>query len=811
FNSTTTGIPGIRSSSGRNKLIFGRRGNLNVGGKSSTSELADSAQTMSLAGGFSGEEGGGSGEAGTSGGVASGAPLDSGSGEAGPSGCGRAMRGVDAGSSTAQETPVEEASGGSDAERNAKTPKSSHSTSPEVDESPGENMRADSSVDEEDEERAGSRWRDKSKRGTAWKVVRCLEPFVVLTKRYKCNQCAGYTTGTAEEVLSQLPPHMKQQVSAYTSTWRSALGQRSSDLHDFLFSRGLSISAMSEMGAHINAQDYDRKRLLLLLSRLHLYREGLLNQLHPPELDDPLPYDHPAAPIYPNASPAWIRMMLLRRVDTFRAEYNQAISLLPASFIQGDASFKLIKHTIERLSFILLFNPQRIWRATTSAAHSILTSKPKLVGLDTEHSTFFNEHGARIGRGGKAFSGREKTALIQVFTNQETFLLKVFELDKLPQSLIQFLGDSTIRKAGQSIVSSDFLWIQEDFGVTPTGEMELAKLARAKDVLPFGSKKEGLSELTALVLGLHLPKPKKLRLRQWDGPLSEEQLEYAALDSYLSLKVADAITSKTSYNLPVTSTTLSDSLVSLRIPGQLTKAAGTLLPSPNRFSLAKPCQFKIPEPPSSASEINSTAPSVTKIKVSGKTAPVRYTQSLTHAVLPFTATVPITILVTQPPQDRPAAAVPPTGAQTHAINSAPTLVLDDAVPGPWGGVSIKYVSQEDWEEALPMRREEMGIDEVDNVDQQILSDAVKYLSPAVDDGAEVLPELEVDGEKSASSCARHQPYAVFFPIRSPSNSPSNSKSSFNQCLSHILEDVDSQGSPSFLGVHPEDARHNLHP
>ncbi|KAL8293201.1 hypothetical protein RQP46_000895 [Phenoliferia psychrophenolica] len=696
----------------------------------------------------------------------------------------------------------------------------------------------------------GHGWRDPGARGTSFKVVRDLDPFVVLTKRYQCNQCGRTTTGTAEPVVKQLPPHMYQQVSVYSTSTRSALGQRSSDLHDFLFSRGLSISAMSDLTQHINARDYDRKRLLLLSSRLHLYREGLLAGRHPSDLDSPLPYDDPSAPIYPTSSPAWIRMMLLRRIDNLRAEYDQAISLLPASFISGDASFKIIKKTIdgylsscysilneygeirlqlltlskslehlreplarlqatlvarghEEIQFLTIDNitgelaffesaipslrsdvvhtaPPNLSGLPTAALPSshtvhdlvdadeiekgckaLLATKPKLLGFDTEHSTFWNEHGGRVGRGGEAFTGREKTALIQISSETETFLLRVFNLTQLPPSLRRILGDSTIRKAGRSIVTSDFMWIREDFKISPVGELELAKLAKENKILPTASNKSGLDTLTALVLGLHQPKPEKVRLSQWDGPLSQEQLNYAALDSYLSFAIANAIKTGKSFNLPIKDSTSSDTLVSIRVPGQLIKAAGTLLPSPTSFTKkGRRGTYKTPEPPSAAVELGNTPPIVATLKLDAPLRLVRlehvyvpsfivpgYTTPLTHAILPFVVAVPEALLVTRPPQDGPAAVVPPDGAQVSAVSGAADAPLDDAAPKEASGSRIEEQMEKEGRKGESEGEEggsEGRAEDGDPEPVQVFIDIMNDLSPAPQPGDDALPDLDID-------------------------------------------------------------------
>lgn len=108
----------------------------------------------------------------------------------------------------------------------------------------------------------------------------------------------------------------------------------------------------------------------------------------------------------------------------------------------------------------------------------------------------------------------------------------------LPSVLKQVLSNPQIIKVGR-FVSGDLSYLQESSrSITPfVGGVDLARFA--KDRMIISNARMGLSELSAVLLGHQLPKNVSERISTlWEEDvLSDEQIRYAALDAYASLRI----------------------------------------------------------------------------------------------------------------------------------------------------------------------------------------------------------------------------------------------------------------------------------
>jgi hypothetical protein len=115
---------------------------------------------------------------------------------------------------------------------------------------------------------------------------------------------------------------------------------------------------------------------------------------------------------------------------------------------------------------------------------------------------------------------------------------------ELPHKLKLFLSHSRILKAGR-LVDSDLAYLQEAcHSSTPfVGGLDLAKYAKDRHVVSNVSK-TSLADLCALVLHRRLNKNVSERISQdWENVvLSQEQLQYAAKDAYVSLLIYEELT-----------------------------------------------------------------------------------------------------------------------------------------------------------------------------------------------------------------------------------------------------------------------------
>ena len=96
------------------------------------------------------------------------------------------------------------------------------------------------------------------------------------------------------------------------------------------------------------------------------------------------------------------------------------------------------------------------------------------------------------------------------------------------------LEDASILKVGVASLQ-DAQKVARDFNITCSGVVDLSELAN-RALLP--PRRWSLATLVERVLHCQLPKPTGIRIGAWDArALGKEQIEYAALDAFASLRV----------------------------------------------------------------------------------------------------------------------------------------------------------------------------------------------------------------------------------------------------------------------------------
>jgi hypothetical protein len=113
-----------------------------------------------------------------------------------------------------------------------------------------------------------------------------------------------------------------------------------------------------------------------------------------------------------------------------------------------------------------------------------------------------------------------------------------------PAQLFTFLANPQVHKVGHNI-TLDLKNLQEDSGSsTPfIGGVDLGQLAKAKNIV--SDARAGLSELCIKTLSCILPKDINTRIStNWSADeLTEDQIQYAALDAWASLKIYEMLNS----------------------------------------------------------------------------------------------------------------------------------------------------------------------------------------------------------------------------------------------------------------------------
>lgn len=112
--------------------------------------------------------------------------------------------------------------------------------------------------------------------------------------------------------------------------------------------------------------------------------------------------------------------------------------------------------------------------------------------------------------------------------------------NRMPPALLALLQNPNIVKTGRNI-RADIARLFRDFNLPETtphaGVIELGKLCKERNIVKDACK--GLADLVAITLRRRLPKPDHIRISSdWDRTsLSDEQVKYATLDAYASLRV----------------------------------------------------------------------------------------------------------------------------------------------------------------------------------------------------------------------------------------------------------------------------------
>lgn len=101
------------------------------------------------------------------------------------------------------------------------------------------------------------------------------------------------------------------------------------------------------------------------------------------------------------------------------------------------------------------------------------------------------------------------------------------------------MSNSNIIKVGVAI-SDDAHLLMNDYNVKVSGYIDLRYLARECSL-----QERSLSALAYKLLGCQLDKDWHIRASNWDAELlSDRQIEYAALDAYVAIKILEQLRNK---------------------------------------------------------------------------------------------------------------------------------------------------------------------------------------------------------------------------------------------------------------------------
>lgn len=152
----------------------------------------------------------------------------------------------------------------------------------------------------------------------------------------------------------------------------------------------------------------------------------------------------------------------------------------------------------------------------------IVDCSTRAVGFDTEQRPQFVS---------KKDGGTEnETAVLQLGVETSCLVLHIYHMSEMPESLESILRDENILKIGSGI-DKDASKLTRESGLVCKGLVDTQDMARS-----LGLQKIGLKALAEQFLDIKLNKG--VALTNWENfPLHLRQIEYAALDAWVGLKV----------------------------------------------------------------------------------------------------------------------------------------------------------------------------------------------------------------------------------------------------------------------------------
>lgn len=140
-------------------------------------------------------------------------------------------------------------------------------------------------------------------------------------------------------------------------------------------------------------------------------------------------------------------------------------------------------------------------------------------------------------------TGMNRTALLQICSSSLILIIHTSAMShRIPPLLKSILQDANIIKTGVAI-KNDALKLQRDYDIDTRNVLELGNLAKLAQPRKWAGINHliSLRDLTRIYLGRKLRKD-GVRVSDWEKyPLSAEQIEYAASDTFVSLEVLRAI------------------------------------------------------------------------------------------------------------------------------------------------------------------------------------------------------------------------------------------------------------------------------
>ncbi|CAK9180498.1 unnamed protein product [Ilex paraguariensis] len=179
----------------------------------------------------------------------------------------------------------------------------------------------------------------------------------------------------------------------------------------------------------------------------------------------------------------------------------------------------------DRIHTLVTHSPSYVdmWIYETESIHHRRLHR-LIVGLDVEWRPNFNRY------------VENPVATLQLCVGRRCLIFQLIHCSEIPQSLVDFLGNSNYTFVGVGI-ESDVEKLMGDYGLGVLFTVDVRGLA-ANDYDMIELRNAGLKDLARQVLGKEIEKPRRVTMSRWDNQwLTSEQVGYACVDAFVSFEI----------------------------------------------------------------------------------------------------------------------------------------------------------------------------------------------------------------------------------------------------------------------------------
>ncbi|OMO82158.1 hypothetical protein COLO4_23199 [Corchorus olitorius] len=170
--------------------------------------------------------------------------------------------------------------------------------------------------------------------------------------------------------------------------------------------------------------------------------------------------------------------------------------------------------------------------AWISNIRSMYNGQQLIVGLDSEWRPNFRKY------------QNNKTAILQLCIETKCLIIQLFYLEHIPRSLRSFLRDPKVTFVGVE-VARDAAKLSIEYGLQCHRTVDVRELAMNSWPSNF-NRNPGLKDLASTVVGLSMPKQKRVTMSNWQSRVLDPlQTEYACIDAYASYRIGHRLLKET--------------------------------------------------------------------------------------------------------------------------------------------------------------------------------------------------------------------------------------------------------------------------